>query len=175
MFDVDTFVAECQAARDEDDALPAVREVLERALRDPAALADALPPDRAGITRLFVSDTLTVLKFVWGPGMTLGPHDHRMWAAIGIYTGGEDNSFFRRDGDSIVDAGGRSLRPGETCLLGRDVVHSVHNPSTDHAGAIHVYGGDFFAAERSEWHGPPYVEHPFDLARTLELFEAANR
>jgi predicted metal-dependent enzyme (double-stranded beta helix superfamily) len=29
------------------------------------------------------------------PGMTLGPHDHCMWAAIGVYTGGEDNTFFR--------------------------------------------------------------------------------
>jgi predicted metal-dependent enzyme (double-stranded beta helix superfamily) len=175
MFDVDAFIAECQAAREEDDALPAVREVVERAVQDPTALADALPPDRAGITRLFVSDTLTVLKFVWGPGMTLGPHDHRMWAAIGMYTGGEDNSFFRRAEGSIVDAGGRSLRPGDTCLLGHEVIHAVHNPTDRFAGALHVYGGDFFGVARSEWHGPPYAEHPFDMARTLELFEAANR
>ena len=41
-------------------------------------------------------DELTVLHVVWAPRMTIYPHDHRMWAAIGIYAGQEDNSFFRR-------------------------------------------------------------------------------
>ena len=174
MFDIDSFVADCEAARDDGEPLLAIRDVLARALDDTEAIADVLPPDRAGITRLHVSDSLTVLKFVWGPGMTLGPHDHRMWAAIGMYTGGEDNTFFRRDDGSIVESGGRSLRPGDVCLLGDDVVHSVHNPTSRYAGAIHVYGGDFFAMPRSEWRGEPYTEQPFDMARTLALFEAAN-
>lgn len=25
---------------------------------------------------------LTIIKVVWAPGMSFGPHDHRMWAAI---------------------------------------------------------------------------------------------
>jgi predicted metal-dependent enzyme (double-stranded beta helix superfamily) len=174
VFDIDSFVADCQVAREDDEPVLAVRDVLGRALSDTGAMADALPPDRAGITRLHVSDTLTVLKVVWGPGMTLGPHDHRMWAAIGIYTGGEDNTFFRRDGTTIVESGGRSLRPGDLCLLGDDAVHGVHNPTGQHAGAIHIYGGDFFTTPRSEWPGPPYVEEPYDVARTMARFEAAN-
>jgi predicted metal-dependent enzyme (double-stranded beta helix superfamily) len=28
--------------------------------------------------------------------MTIMPHDHRMWAVIGVYTGREDNIFWRR-------------------------------------------------------------------------------
>ena len=35
--------------------------------------------------------------------------------------------------------------------LGDNIIHSVTNPIPRLTGAIHVYGGDFFAAERSEW------------------------
>ncbi len=174
MFDLDTFVADCIAASRETEPLRAIKELLARAVSTPAALATALPPERAGITALHVSAELTVLNVVWGPRMTLGPHDHRMWAAIGLYTGGEDNAFFRRSGPSLVESGGRELRPRDVCLLGDDAVHSVTNPTTTNAGAIHVYGGDFFATPRSEWIGPPYREQPYDVERVLALFEAAN-
>jgi predicted metal-dependent enzyme (double-stranded beta helix superfamily) len=174
MFDVDGLVAACEAALDETEPRLAVKDVLERALSDREALAAALPPERAELVPLHVSDRLTVLKLVWAPGMVLGPHDHRMWAAIGVYSGGEDNRFFRRDAGSIVDSGARSLRPGDVCLLGDDVVHAVANPTGEPAGAIHVYGGDFFATPRSEWRGDPLREEPFDVARLQASFEAAN-
>ncbi len=41
--------------------------------------------------------------------MTIMPHEHRMWAVIGVYTGGEDNMFWRRIGEpgsSKVEAAG---------------------------------------------------------------------
>jgi len=53
-------------------------------------------------------------------------------------------------------------------------VHSVHNPTAEHAGAIHVYGGDFFTMPRSEWTGNPLREGAFDVQRVLDLFEASN-
>jgi predicted metal-dependent enzyme (double-stranded beta helix superfamily) len=124
--------------------------VLERAVADPAAVARALPPDRSGITKLVVSPALTVLHVVWAPGMSFGPHDHRMWAAIGIYTGGEDNSFYRRDGDTLSPLGGKRLESGDVALLGGETIHAVTNPTSEFAGAVHVYGGDLFATERSE-------------------------
>ncbi|MDQ1509904.1 MAG: hypothetical protein QOG50_1748 [Actinomycetota bacterium] len=174
MFDLDSFLADCLAARRETEPRRAIKEVVTRAVAGGRDVAAALPPERAGITRLHVSPDLTVLKVVWAPGMQLWPHDHRMWAAIGIYTGGEDNAFFRRSGTSLVDAGGRTLEPGAVCLLGDDVVHSVTNPTQQFAGAIHVYGGDFFTEPRSEWPGIPYVEQPYDFERTRAHFEAAN-
>ena len=174
MFDVDTFIDECVEARRESEPLRAVREILARAVSDPSGLAEALPPTRAGIDRLHVSPELTVLKVVWAPGMHLYAHDHRVWAAIGLYTGGEDNAFFRREGASLTESGGRSLRPSDVCLLGDDAIHSVTNPTGQHAGAIHVYGGDFFSTPRSEWHGSPPTEEPYDIERTLAVFDAAN-
>ncbi|MET0802750.1 MAG: hypothetical protein ABW009_02555, partial [Acidimicrobiales bacterium] len=151
MFDLDTFLADVVAARAEAQPRLAVKEVLDRAVTSPGEVAAVLPPDRAELVRLHVSDELTVLKVVWAPGMSLRPHNHLTWASIGIYTGGEDNAFFRRDGDGLAESGGRELRPSDVCLLGDDTIHSVTNPTTQFAGAIHIYGGDFFALERSQW------------------------
>jgi len=174
VFDLDDFITACTASCHEPEPRAAIREVLARAVADPGLATGALAPTRAEIVRLHGSDELTILKVVWAPGMRIGPHDHRTWAAIGVYTGGEDNAFFRRDHTTLAGSGGRSLRPGDVCLLGDDVIHAVTNPTGELAAALHVYGGDFLALPRSEWRGPPYTEHPYDSARTTALFEAAN-
>jgi predicted metal-dependent enzyme (double-stranded beta helix superfamily) len=175
MFDTEAFVASCVAARGESEPRLAIKEILSEAMSRPADLAAALPPERARATALHVSDDLTVINVVWAPGMSFNPHDHRMWAAIGLYTGGEDNTFFRRDGQSLVESGGKELRPRDVCVLGADAVHAVTNSTRDFAGAIHVYGGNFFTTSRSEWTGTPYEEQPYDVERTLAYFEAANQ
>ena len=57
-----------------------------------------------------------------------------------------------------------------------DLTHSLGDqPIPRLTGAIHVYGGDFFAAERSEWDPETLREHPYDVEKTLRLFEEANR
>jgi predicted metal-dependent enzyme (double-stranded beta helix superfamily) len=174
VFDTETFVEECVRAGAEAESHLAIKDVLVRAVSDPTSVARSLPPNRAEIVRLHVSPELTILKVAWAPGMSFGPHDHRMWAAIGIYSGGEDNSFYRRAGGALVSSGGRTLRTGDVVLLGDDTIHAVTNPTTDFAGAIHIYGGDFFATPRSEWRGQPYREQPYDVNYTLDYFERAN-
>jgi predicted metal-dependent enzyme (double-stranded beta helix superfamily) len=111
--------------------------------------------------------------------MTIMPHEHRMWAVIGVYTGAEDNMFWRRLGDApgrsrIEAASARSLRVGDAEPLGRDIVHSVTNPIPRLTGAIHVYGGDFFAVQRSEWDPLRLCERPYDVAKNMRLFAEAN-
>lgn len=174
MMNVESLVEDFVAARAESEPRRAAKEVLTRACARPAELAAALPPDRAGIVGLHVSPELTVLNVVWAPGMTLRPHDHRMWACIGMYTGGEDNTFFRRDKGHLVESGGHELRVGDSILLGDDTIHQVHNPTTEFAGAIHVYGGDFFSKPRSEWDPATLEERPYDVQRTLRQFEEEN-
>ena len=57
-------------------------------------------PRRAGVVKLHHAPDLTILNVIWAPTMTMMPHDHRMWAVIGLYTGREDNIFWRRiEGD----------------------------------------------------------------------------
>jgi predicted metal-dependent enzyme (double-stranded beta helix superfamily) len=167
VFDLDTFIDDLLDARAESQPRTAVKEVIQRAMSEPSSVADALPPDKAELVRLHVSPELTVLKVVWAPGMDIRPHDHNTWASIGIYTGGEDNTFYRRSDEGLTRSGGTELRPKDVCLLGDDTIH--------HTGAIHVYGGDFFTIERSEWSGPPYEELPYDVERTLRNFELANQ
>ena len=55
-----------------------------------------------------------------------------------------------------------------------DIIHTVTNPLDRLTGAIHVYGGDFFATPRSEWDPETLVEAPFDVQTTMRLFEEAN-
>ena len=172
--DIDRFLDDLHTARAESEPRRAVKEVLTRACAEPDGLAEALPPERAEIVKLHASPELTVLKVVWAPGMDLKPHDHRMWACIGIYTGGEDNTFFRRDPEGLLESGGRELRPRDVVLLGDATIHSVRNPTTKFAGAIHVYGGDFFTTPRSEWDPETLDERPYDVDATVRYFEEQN-
>lgn len=178
MFDVDRFVGDCRAAFAQDPTHKAVREVLASAVSDPAAvLKDLGEPKRAGIREFFRSDKLTIINVVWAPGMVVMPHNHRMWAVIGIYTGREDNVFWRRvkgTPNKIEAAGAKALSVRDAEPLGTDIIHSVINPIDKLTGAIHIYGGDFFAAERSEWDSLTLEEHASDGERTRRVFEEAN-
>jgi predicted metal-dependent enzyme (double-stranded beta helix superfamily) len=101
-----------------------------------------------------------------------------MWAAIGIYTGREDNAFFRRDPDAprrLVESGGKDIGAGDVLVLGDDVIHSVANPADRLTGAIHVYGGDFVNQRRSQWGPGPREERPHDMNVLRDQFADANR
>lgn len=177
MFDLDDFLARCQEARAETEPRRAVREVLDRALETPDDIAEALKPENAGFSVLHHSDDLTVLHVVWAPKMTIYPHNHRMWAAIGIYAGQEDNAFYRRSGPgerTLTESGGKQLASGDTVVLGDDTIHGVTNPCEVLTGAIHVYGGDFVNEPRSQWGPGPLEERPYDIAGTQREFATAN-
>jgi predicted metal-dependent enzyme (double-stranded beta helix superfamily) len=177
MFDVDDFVARCQEANAESEPRLAIRDVLDRALATPEDVAEALHPTEAGFTLLHHAPDLTVLHVVWAPKMNIYPHDHRMWAAIGIYAGQEDNTFFRRpspDARTLIRSGGKQLGRGDSVLLGDDTIHGVENPRDRLTGAIHVYGGDFINQPRSQWGPGPVEERPYDVEDARNQFALAN-
>jgi predicted metal-dependent enzyme (double-stranded beta helix superfamily) len=168
VFDIDSFVADCRSALAEPQPMLAVKEILERAVSAPDAMAGSLRAD-PGVTLLHRSDDLTVVSVLVPPGVppTL-PHDHRMWALVGIYGGQEDNTFFRRSDGGLVESGGRSIKPSDTLAMGDDTIHAICNPLSHSAlAAIHVYGGDLVAAERSMWTRPGYDEQPYDDKKVL--------
>ena len=172
---VDDIIARCRAALDEHTPALAVRDVLDELVADAGTLDHALGPvELGGITTLHNAADLTILRVAWTPGMALNPHEHRMWAVIGMYGGQEDNAFYRRASGGLEPAGGRELPAGDVLVLGDDVIHSVANSRRDFAVALHVYGGDFFSGERSEWDFETYEERPRDFERTRRLFEEAN-
>ena len=179
MFELDRFVSDCRAVLGQDRYQPAVREVVERAVSEPQAVLRALgEPTRGGIFVLHHSPELTVLNVVWAPWMTLLPHNHQMWAVIGIYTGREDNMFWRRiggdPGSRVEAAGARALCVGDAEPLGRDIIHSVTNPIPRLTGALHVYGGDFFGVARSEWDPETLLEQPCEGAKMARRLDEAN-
>jgi len=106
------------------------------------------------------------------------PHNHKVWAVIGVYEGREDNIFWRRlkspDNNKIEAAGAKSIGAGEVASLGKDLIHSVSNPISRFTRAIHVYGGNFFEIERSEWEPMTLTERPYDVVKNLGLFEDEN-
>jgi predicted metal-dependent enzyme (double-stranded beta helix superfamily) len=176
MFDPQRFVEECRTAHTADRSHKLVREVVARAVSDPAAVLRGLgEPTRAEVISLYRSPELTVLNLVWAPRMTLFPHNHNMWAVIGVYTGREDNIFWRRvPGGRVEAAGAKALSVKDAVPLGPDIIHSVTNPIARLTGALHVYGGDFFGAERSEWDPETLLEGRYDAERTMKYFEEAN-
>jgi predicted metal-dependent enzyme (double-stranded beta helix superfamily) len=176
MFDKDQFVADCRAALDGAQSARNVREVVARAMSDPGAVLAGLGPRKpGGIVPIHRSPELTVIDVLWPPNMVIMPHNHTMWAVIGVYDGREDNILWRRQpagaNGRIEAAGAKALATGDSQVFGPDVIHSVVNPLSRTTGAIHVYGGDFFGAERSEWDPEFLHEKPYDMQKAQRLFE----
>ena len=135
--------------------------------RVPRSKAISVPPlePKVGVldAPLIRSPELTVLNVTLRPGVLSIPHDHRMWAVIGIYQGEEANAFYRRQGEGLAEVNHRTLRAGEAMLLGEDVVHAIENPLPTPTLGLHVYGGDLLGAERSMWDPKTGREHPYDV------------
>ena len=186
MFQKDRFVEDCRRAVQEGQK--AVREIVLEAVGDPAGIiAELGEPTKAGVFPLYQGGDATVINFVWAPCMTLLPHNHNMLAVIGIYSGREDNMFWRRlpeggnaagngPGPGIEAAGADSMGPGQVATLGRDIIHSVANPITKMTSALHVYGGDFFnpPEPRSQWDHESLTEQPWDMEYTRSVFRQAE-
>ena len=104
---IDEFVAQCSIAVKEDSGPGAAKEVVERAVRDQHLLEEL--PLEADVKILHSAEDLTILHVVMaerpaGAGCPI-PHNHMMWALIGVTHGSEENEFFRRSGQTIEPSG----------------------------------------------------------------------
>ena len=174
VFDIDAFVQECLDARSEASPAVAVRETVERVVRDRAA-SSVFTPDRSAFEVLHRSDELTVIHIALAPRMRSTTHDHTMWAVVGILDGQEDNAFFRDGTDGgLVPSGGRSLEPGETLAMGTDTIHHIRNPRDRYLSALHVYGGDLLGTERREWDADGSSPRPHDNDAPIRMAALAR-
>ena len=173
--EVERFVEDCVAANQETQAQQAVLEVLARAVSKPGEVLAAVgEPSKAGLDVFHVSETLTIFAASWTPQMNLMPHDHLMWANIGIYTGREDNIFWERTPDGIQSCGAKALFEKDSAALPIDALHSVTNPLLRFTGGIHIYGGNFFDTARSLWDPETLEEKPSDGAIIRGIFDHEN-
>jgi predicted metal-dependent enzyme (double-stranded beta helix superfamily) len=179
VFEKEQFVSDIRAAMAEGDAQDAVYEVVQRAITDPTGIIKALgAPGKGRSDQLYMDADLTVTNVVWGSEMWVPPHDHTMWAVIGVYQGQEDNTFWREEQAGLQKQGGAELKTGDVRKLGENAIHSVKNPSsTQLCGAIHVYGGDFFGAipQRHSWDPESLERGPYDYEFINSLRDEANR
>ena len=178
MFSIDEFVGGCLEAvrREGMSGAPAVREILQRTVSKPSVVIDAIGEPAAApvFSTWHASAELTVLHVVWPPTVDLMPHDHMMWASIGLYAGREDNRFFRALPDGgLENRGGTTLLGSDTVLLGPDTIHAVANPSSAWTGAIHVYGGDYFMPGRRLWLDDDGEPIEFDAERVMAVLDEA--
>lgn len=174
--DIARFVEDCVVANRETDPQAAVLEVLRRIVQTPKTVIAALgEPTEAGIRVLHRSKTLTIFSATWTPQMNLMPHNHLMWANIGIYTGREDNIMWRRTPKNIEAFTAKALFERDVAALPNDAIHSVTNPLLRFTGGIHIYGGDFFDPTRSQWNPETLAEEPSDGAVIRRIFESENK
>jgi predicted metal-dependent enzyme (double-stranded beta helix superfamily) len=178
--ELEQLIGDLRAVLADRSPTKAVREIVARAVSDRAALERMIgTPERGGVQCLYSADDLTIINVVWAPYMTIKPHNHNMWAVIGVYGGREDNIFWRRIKDDpngrIEAAGAKSIGASEVRALGEDIIHSVTNPTTKLTGAIHVYGGDFYEMPRNEWDPESLIERPYNLEANMKLFTDANK
>jgi hypothetical protein len=169
MFDLEAFIEECRRLVGEPHAPRLALERMRQVMNRPDEVAPAVPPLAAGKgaldAPLYRSRELTVLNVALRPGHLSVPHDHRMWAVIGIYEGEEANTFYRRSDGGLAESNRRTIRTGEAILLGEDVVHAIENPLATATRGLHVYGGDLLGAARSMWDPKTGREHPYDVPR----------
>lgn len=172
--DLQRFIEDCVAANAEAEAQAAVTEVLARAVSEPGAVLKAIgEPDKADLNVIHRSPTLTIFAATWTPRMNVMPHNHLLWASIGIYTGREDNILWKRGSSGrIGSCGAKALFERDVVALPADTIHSVTNPLPRFTGGLHIYGGDFFDTARSQWDAETLEEKPSDGDAIRAYFEA---
>jgi predicted metal-dependent enzyme (double-stranded beta helix superfamily) len=169
---MEQFISRCLKAARGDKPAELIAEIVRDTVAVPHSIVEALgEPGRETINKLYVSDELTILDVIWPPKAKFLPHNHNTWAVIGVYQGREENVFWRRikdDSDGKIEVEStQSVVSGEVVSLSENLIHSVTNPLPSPTRAIHVYGGNFFALERSEWNPTTLIEQPYDVAKNI--------
>lgn len=169
------FVDDCIAASKDSNPQEAVKEVLARGVSNPSGMLKAIgAPTQAGLKVFLRSKELTIFAAAWTPRMNLMPHNHHMWANIGIYTGREDNILWKRNENGLHASDVRCLFAGDVATLNTSAIHSVTNPLPRFTGGLHIYGGDFFATQRSQWDPETLEEGPSNGDVIREMFKREN-
>jgi predicted metal-dependent enzyme (double-stranded beta helix superfamily) len=168
---IEELVEKCRDAVATQDPVTGVMEALGAFVHQPNLEQHLGTADRSTYEALYRGDDLVVLHGVVPPTpRPVDPHDHRMWAVIGVYHGQEDNQLFARTDDASLEPTERfSVRAGEIRQLDASTIHSVQAAGGRYLGAVHVYGGDLFGTPRSVWRDG--VEQPNDESALPALFQ----
>jgi predicted metal-dependent enzyme (double-stranded beta helix superfamily) len=168
---IQELVEGCRDAATTHDPVYGVMDVLGAFLHQPHLEVQLGRADRSTYEVLYRGRDLLVLHGVVPPTpRPVDPHDHRMWAVIGVYHGQEDDQLFARTDDATLQPTERfSIRAGEIRPLDASTIHSIQAAGGRYLGAVHVYGGDLFGTPRSVWRDG--VEQPHDESALPAFFD----
>ncbi len=100
----------------------------------------------------------SIIAGVWKIGQTTPIHDHLTWALVGVYSGKERESIYKRI-DNLSDpkiaklelVSDRINERGHVTVLSESGIHKVSNEFPEPAYSIHVYGRDIGNTERHSY------------------------
>ncbi len=102
-FEIGRFVESCFAALDTDRPVDTIRDLLNLTVSKPSSLIEGLPDPLGQELVLFRDPRLTIIQVTIAPGRQYPPHNHRMEAAIGLYSGIERNLWYGSAGCTPPD------------------------------------------------------------------------
>ena len=181
MFDLSRFAQTCKDALRSPNAAIAVHQIVHDAIADPMSIAAALGQGQAHCDTkaqyifLHQSPDLTIMQAITPRQFRSPPHNHLVWAVIGMYEGCERNTFYRRDGTRLREDSVRDVTAPEVIALAPDAIHGIANPLDRASYALHVYGGTLANPARSIWNPFTFEEEPFQLATMSQFEDAMNR
>ena len=165
-FSIETFVADCRAARGQPDWAEAVAELLREAVRHGGEI-DRLTAERGASARkgfdIWVqSDDLTIYQVEGRAGLVSPPHDHAGVAIVGVYRGSEGYQNFREEAGRLTPATRVIVHAPDVSVLPAEIIHALDNSESQGSGSIHVYGNlHFDFAERRLWNPETLEVAPF--------------
>ncbi len=168
-FELQRFIDDCRAAAGD---VRRVADLMRAAVAQPEAVTAALQVAAAGKPgeRVLCQDKdLTVLNVRIPAGFCSPPHNHTIWAVVGIYEGQEDNTFYRLvDGEVRMIERHEVRAPGVLTLDG-STIHAIANPLAQLSCGLHVYGGHLDDAPRSLWDPDTHQPAPFTRERAMQI------
>ena len=170
-FDLQKFIGRLREAASSADAAARVEALMSEAFRDPAAVRAAIPAFDTDEEILFEDETLSVYYCRFDPDHQVPPHDHRTTAVIGVYEGGEVNSFYRVEDGRLVETSTVTLGAGDVLRIGPDDIHTVMTSASEACHGLHVYLAPLTTIDRSLYDWETGAAEPM----SDERFEALTR
>lgn len=175
-FDLDTFVAKCQAAIGLPDAIGRIAQVVGTAIAEPDAVVSAIEARKASVANagsmaqvLLNDEGLTIYQLSFPPFLWGVPHDHATWSIIGVYAGAEAFNVYREENGFIAPLSRQVIAAGEVMHFPADLIHDIENPTATPSGSIHVYGNRHFEhPARRIWRSERASAEAFSAEKALE-------
>ncbi|WP_282606209.1 hypothetical protein [Pelagibius sp. Alg239-R121] len=170
-FSFDEFVAAVRGAAKEPDPNLSVRTLLEKYVSDPSPIITHTPEDGEDEVMLFEDDALSIWRCRFRPHVIMPPHEHRVIAHIGTYSGEEKNILFRRGDGQLKHKTTKIVGPGDVLSLNKDCIHAVSANGDICSLSLHIYMGPLMKLKRGLFDWETGVKSDF----SLENFDRLKR